>query len=105
LFGQDQNLREQRARRRAHRPRRRLDSAVLERARSLGLFGLAIPVEFGGSGLSVGAYARVLQEIAASDASLALVLHTHQALVAGAAHVRRRSPEGRFSCRGSRRAS
>jgi len=62
----------------------RLDSAVLDRARALGLFGLAIPVEYGGAGLSSGAYARVLQEIAGADASLALVLHTHQALVARA---------------------
>ncbi len=62
----------------------RIDDVTLERARALGLFGLAIPTEYDGAGLSCAAYARVLQEVASFDASLALVLHTHQALVARA---------------------
>jgi acyl-CoA dehydrogenase family protein 9 len=46
----------------------------------LGLFGLLIPEEYGGLGLSATAYARVMQEVAGFDASIARLLGAHQAL-------------------------
>ncbi|HEY6560072.1 MAG TPA: acyl-CoA dehydrogenase family protein [Polyangiaceae bacterium] len=59
-----------------------IPTAVLDGMRELGLFGLAIPTEYGGQGLSTTAYARVIQEVASVDASLGLVLHVHQAVAA-----------------------
>ena len=47
---------------------------------ALGLFGLLIPEASGGSGLSATAYARVIQEVASHDASIARLLGAHQAL-------------------------
>ncbi|HMJ15323.1 MAG TPA: acyl-CoA dehydrogenase family protein, partial [Polyangiaceae bacterium] len=61
---------------------RAIPASVLEGMRELGLFGLAIPREYGGEGLSTTAYARVIEEIATVDASLALVLNVHQAVAA-----------------------
>jgi acyl-CoA dehydrogenase family protein 9 len=49
----------------------------LEALRQLGLFGLAIPAEYGGLGLTVTAQARLLQEVAARDSSLGLLLLVH----------------------------
>jgi acyl-CoA dehydrogenase family protein 9 len=46
----------------------------------LGLFGLLIPETYGGLGLSATAYARVIQEVAGEDASIARLLGAHQAL-------------------------
>ena len=46
----------------------------------LGLFGLFVPESYGGLGLSATAYARVMQEVAGYDASVARLLGTHQAL-------------------------
>ncbi|MCA9583150.1 MAG: acyl-CoA dehydrogenase family protein, partial [Myxococcales bacterium] len=53
---------------------------VLEGMKGMGLFGLSIPEEFGGLGLSSTAYARVMEEIAAVDASLAVTLGGHQSI-------------------------
>jgi len=53
---------------------------VLDGAKELGLFGLQIPQDFGGVGLSSAAYARVMQEVAAADASLAVTLGAHQSI-------------------------
>ena len=53
---------------------------VLAGMKELGLFGLAIPEEYGGLGLSSTAYARVMQEIAAYDASLAVTIGAHQSI-------------------------
>jgi acyl-CoA dehydrogenase family protein 9 len=46
----------------------------------LGLFGLLVPESYGGLGLSATAYARVMQEVAGFDASVARLLGAHQAL-------------------------
>lgn len=46
----------------------------------LGLMGLAVPEDFGGLGLPQSAYARVLQEVAATDGSLAVTIGAHQSI-------------------------
>jgi acyl-CoA dehydrogenase family member 9 len=53
---------------------------VLEGAKGLGLFGLQIPTEYDGIGLSSTAYARVMQEVAGLDASIAVTLGAHQSI-------------------------
>ncbi len=53
---------------------------VLSGMKEMGLFGLAIPEEYGGLGLSTSAYARIMQEVAAHDASLAVTLGAHQSI-------------------------
>lgn len=53
---------------------------VLEGVKGLGLFGMVIPEEHGGIGLSATAYARVSQEVAAMDSSIAVTLGAHQSI-------------------------
>jgi acyl-CoA dehydrogenase family protein 9 len=53
---------------------------VLQGLKDLGLFGLLIPEKHGGIGLSVTGYARVMQEIAGLDSSLAVTLGAHQSI-------------------------
>ncbi|MBX3206289.1 MAG: acyl-CoA dehydrogenase family protein [Labilithrix sp.] len=53
---------------------------VLAGLRELGLFGLLVPKAHGGSGFGLTAYARVVQELAALDGSLALTVSAHQSL-------------------------
>lgn len=53
---------------------------VLEEAKSLGLFGLQVPTEYGGIGLSTTAYSRIMQDVAAYDSSLAVTLGAHQSI-------------------------
>jgi acyl-CoA dehydrogenase family protein 9 len=53
---------------------------VLEGMKQLGLFGMSIPAEYGGGGLSTSAYARVIQEVASFDSSLAVTLGAHQSI-------------------------
>ena len=57
-----------------------VDEAVLQGLKDLGLFGLLIPEKHGGIGLSVTGYARVMQEIAGLDSSLAVTLGAHQSI-------------------------
>src|SRR5262245_50216151 len=52
----------------------RIPDEVLQGMRALGLFGMSIPQEYGGSGLSATSYARVMQEVSGLDASLAVTL-------------------------------
>ena len=58
----------------------RIPEAVMRGARELGLFGLLIPEPYGGGGMSMSAFARVMQELAGVDASLALTVGAHQTL-------------------------
>lgn len=58
----------------------RIDDAVLSEMKRLGLFGMVVPPEYGGIGLSTTAFARVMEEVAYHDASLAVVLGAHQAI-------------------------
>ncbi len=53
---------------------------VIQGLKELGLFGLLIPQEYGGIGLSVTGYARIMQEVAALDSSLAVMLGAHQSI-------------------------
>ncbi|XP_070430720.1 complex I assembly factor ACAD9, mitochondrial isoform X1 [Equus przewalskii] len=52
---------------------------TLEKLKSLGLFGMQVPEEYGGLGLSNTMYAR-LGEIISLDASIAVTLAAHQAI-------------------------
>jgi butyryl-CoA dehydrogenase len=51
--------------------------AWVEQMKSFGLFGARIPVEYGGLGLDVPTYARIIEELAYGWMSLAGVLNTH----------------------------
>ena len=53
---------------------------LLAAAKECGLFGIGIPKQFGGTGLGMTGYARVMQEVAAFDSSLALTLSAHHSL-------------------------
>lgn len=57
-----------------------IPEALLTKMKEMGLFGLAIPEAHGGFGLSATAYARVIQEVAAFDASLAVTIGAHQSI-------------------------
>jgi alkylation response protein AidB-like acyl-CoA dehydrogenase len=47
---------------------------------SLGLFGMTLPIEYGGAGLSLGAACRVVAEIARVDRSVAIMIGLHAGL-------------------------
>ncbi len=51
--------------------------ALVARMKELGLFGATIPVEFGGLGLDVTTYARIVEELSRGWMSLSGVLNTH----------------------------
>ena len=53
---------------------------VIARAAHLGLFGLTIPEEYGGIGLSLGDATRVVAEIARADRSVACMIGLHAGL-------------------------
>jgi acyl-CoA dehydrogenase family member 9 len=57
-----------------------LPDAALAGARELGLFGLIIPADLGGVGLSNQGYARALQEVGAVSEALGATVSAHQAL-------------------------
>jgi alkylation response protein AidB-like acyl-CoA dehydrogenase len=54
-----------------------LDPTVLEDMRRLGLFGLIIPVEYGGLGLGQAQYCRIIEELARYDASVSITVGAH----------------------------
>lgn len=58
----------------------RIPEELLAKMKEMGLFGLTIPEEHGGFGLSATAYARVMQELAAIDSSLAVTVGAHQSI-------------------------
>ncbi|WP_394843058.1 acyl-CoA dehydrogenase family protein [Pendulispora brunnea] len=53
---------------------------VLQGIKDLGLFGLLVPNDYGGIGLSATAYARVMQEVSGLEGSLAVTLGAHQSI-------------------------
>ncbi len=57
-----------------------LPPAVLQGLKDLGLFGMLVPTEYGGVGLSNTAYARVMQEVGGLDSSIAVTLGAHQSI-------------------------
>jgi alkylation response protein AidB-like acyl-CoA dehydrogenase len=58
----------------------RLPNGVLDRAASLGLFGLTIPPELGGLGLSLGMASRAVAALATFDRSVAITVGLHAGL-------------------------
>ncbi len=58
----------------------RIPEAVIKGMKELGLFGMIIPTEYGGVGLSNASYVRVMQEVAGIDGSLAVTLGAHQSI-------------------------
>lgn len=60
--------------------RARIPEAVVDRLRELGLFGLTVPERFGGAGLSHTAYARMIEELARIDASVAVTVGAHHSI-------------------------
>jgi acyl-CoA dehydrogenase family protein 9 len=56
----------------------RIPPEVIEGLRSLGCFGLLVPKVHGGLGLGTTGYARVVQEMASLDGSVALTVSAHQ---------------------------
>lgn len=57
-----------------------LDAALLDELKEMGLFGLIIPTEYDGLGLSNTGYARLFERIAASSGSIAATLGAHQSI-------------------------
>src|ERR1700756_3979715 len=63
----------------------RFPKEIVPRLAELGLLGIRIPEEYGGSGLDVTSYAICVEEIAKIDSSLALTGASHKGL--GAGHI------------------
>ncbi len=59
---------------------REIPPAVIDGLRALGLFGIKIPTEYGGLGLSQVNYNRIMQLIASHCASTAVLLSAHQSI-------------------------
>jgi alkylation response protein AidB-like acyl-CoA dehydrogenase len=65
---------------------RKLDRAgempkeLIQSLREMGLFGLIVPEEYGGLGLSNTGYARVMQELAGFDGSVTVTLGAHSSI-------------------------
>ncbi len=57
-----------------------LSEDLLEELKGMGLFGLQIPEQYEGLGLSNTGYARLFERISASDASIAVTLGAHQSI-------------------------
>jgi acyl-CoA dehydrogenase family protein 9 len=57
-----------------------IPDGIIHGMKELGLFGMIIPQEHGGIGLSSSSYARIVQEVAGFDASLAVTLGAHQSI-------------------------
>ncbi|MFO7564727.1 MAG: acyl-CoA dehydrogenase family protein [Enhygromyxa sp.] len=57
-----------------------LDPELIDELKHMGLFGLLIPTEYEGFGLSSTGYARLFERIAATDGSIAATLGAHQSI-------------------------
>ncbi len=55
----------------------RIPDSVMAGLREIGVFGLSVPVELGGLGVGHGATARVIEELGAIDASVAVMVGAH----------------------------
>jgi len=53
---------------------------LLRNMRELGLFGLIVPQEYGGIGLGNTGYARVMEEVAGHDGSIAVTIGAHSSI-------------------------
>jgi alkylation response protein AidB-like acyl-CoA dehydrogenase len=54
--------------------------AVIDGLRKLGAFGMKVPKEYGGLGLTVAEYCRVMEMVGSSDGNLAALLSAHQSI-------------------------
>lgn len=63
----------------------RFPKEIMPRLAELGLLGIRIPEEYGGSGMDTTSYAICVEEIARSDGSLALTVASHNGL--GTGHI------------------
>jgi alkylation response protein AidB-like acyl-CoA dehydrogenase len=61
----------------------RFPTEILQKASALGLMGVTVPVEYGGSGMDYLSYILILEEIAKSCASTAVILSVHNTLGCG----------------------
>ena len=59
---------------------KRIPPDVVRGLADLGIFGLTIPEEYGGYGLSSSAYCRVMEEVGRTDASLGILIGGHQSI-------------------------
>ena len=57
-----------------------IPAALLQQLRDLGLFGLIVPEEFGGLGLTNSGYARVMEQLASWDGSITVTLGAHSSI-------------------------
>src|SRR3954469_11031148 len=63
----------------------RFPKEIVPRLAELGLLGIRIPEEYGGSGMDMTSYAICVEEIARADGSLALTVASHNGL--GTGHI------------------
>ncbi|HUE39539.1 MAG TPA: acyl-CoA dehydrogenase family protein, partial [Candidatus Binatia bacterium] len=54
--------------------------AVIDGLRKLGAFGMKVPKEYGGLGLTVSEYCRIMEMIGSSDGNIAALLSAHQSI-------------------------
>ncbi|HYB53655.1 MAG TPA: acyl-CoA dehydrogenase family protein [Thermoanaerobaculia bacterium] len=59
---------------------RRISDDVIQGLAELGAFGMTIPEAYGGYGFSTAAYCRAMEEVGATDASLAILIGGHQSI-------------------------
>jgi acyl-CoA dehydrogenase family protein 9 len=83
----------------------RIPDGVLQGLRELGAFGMHVPDGYGGLGLTNTGYARVIQEVAGLDPSIAMTLLTHQSLGLKALLLFGDEARKPTTCRGLRRVS
>jgi acyl-CoA dehydrogenase family member 9 len=57
-----------------------IPAEVMAGLKELGLFGMLVPRRYGGAGLSTTGYARILEELGAIDASIAVTIAAHQSI-------------------------
>jgi acyl-CoA dehydrogenase family member 9 len=58
----------------------RIPDEVLKGLKELGLFGMLVPAQYGGAGLSQTGYARVMEELGSLDSSIAVTIGAHQSI-------------------------
>src|SRR5215467_9055485 len=61
----------------------RFPHELIPKMAELGLFGVMIPETYGGAGLDPMSFAIIIEEVARVDASVALLLASHNSLCAG----------------------
>ncbi len=62
------------------RKNKKLSSELKKELKDIGLYGLILPIRYGGSGLSVSAYLRVIEELSRHSFSIATRVSTHQVM-------------------------